>query len=527
MLATLPIECLEEIIKNLDYKSLHSCILVNCLLSAIAVRYLWKFPFGYFKEPNKLIIQTYLSCLPESSKLILHENGIEIPLFTSSQSYKPTYNYPSFIRKICIKSLFITTETLFEKYERTSVLLIVRELCKLFIANSVKIERLELTFDHSSLKNIPKDYPVYDWYLLLPTFPGAKESLSNLKELILDSNFDQRGILFALSEICHKIEYLDIYYDEHTINDLTIENLVKNQRNFKIFSTFLYEGNWSIGPSLWQHNNSLKEIIFHRVNFNDCISLLGLAKCINLERLIFRESFNLQKELFDEFLRESNLPKLKEFSYELSFLDFDIDDITYDISQLLKRTDHNLKRLTFNDSFRSVQSQLWEISTPYMNIQSIETITLYCKNLVLIDATIMKATATPFLAALSSCKKLQELNIYLNNDVELEEYLPDIGKNLAKSLKVLEISTLNDFSVESLNGLLTNCKARLSTLNLLYSRCFNDQYLEVVVKYAREIVCSSLDELKLFSKTKVSNDALEKAKEYIKVVELIEFCNLT
>ncbi|CAG8709556.1 19096_t:CDS:2, partial [Rhizophagus irregularis] len=489
MLATLPIECLEEIIKNLDYKSLHSCILVNCLLSAIAVRYLWKFPFGYFKEPNKLIIQTYLSCLPESSKLILHENGIEIPLFTSSQSYKPTYNYPSFIRKICIKSLFITTETLFEKYERTSVLLIVRELCKLFIANSVKIERLELTFDHSSLKNIPKDYPVYDWYLLLPTFPGAKESLSNLKELILDSNFDQRGILFALSEICHKIEYLDIYYDEHTINDLTIENLVKNQRNFKIFSTFLYEGNWSIGPSLWQHNNSLKEIIFHRVNFNDCISLLGLAKCINLERLIFRESFNLQKELFDEFLREN----------------------------------HNLKRLTFNDSFRSVQSQLWEISTPYMNIQSIETITLYCKNLVLIDATIMKATATPFLAALSSCKKLQELNIYLNNDVELEEYLPDIGKNLAKSLKVLEISTLNDFSVESLNGLLTNCKARLSTLNLLYSRCFNDQYLEVVVKYAREIVCSSLDELKLFSKTKVSNDALEKAKEYIKVVELIEF----
>ena len=139
----------------------------------------------------------------------------------------------------------------------------------------------------------------------------------------------------------------------------------------------------------------------------------------------------------------------------------------------------------------------------------------------------MKATATPFLAALSSCNKLQELNIYLNNDVELEEYLPDIGKNLAKSLKVLEISTLNDFSVESLNGLLTNCKARLSTLNLLYSRCFNDQYLEVVVKYAREIVCSSLDELKLFSKTKVSNDALEKAKEYIKVVELIEFCNLT
>jgi hypothetical protein len=525
MLLTLPIECLEEIIKNLDYKSLYSCMLVNCLLSSITVRYLWKFPFGYFKEPNKLIIQTYLSCLPESSKLILLENGIKLPLFTLPSS-KPSYNYPSFIRKICIKTLFITTEILFEKYERTSVLLIVRELCKLFIANSVKIERLELTFDHSNLKNIPKDYPVYDWYLLLPTFPGAKESLSNLKELILDSNFDQRGILIALSEICDKIENLDVYYDEHTIHDSTLEKLIKKQRNLKIFSTFLYEGNWSIGPSLWKNSNSLKEIIFHRVNFNDCMSLLGLAKCNNLERLIFKESFNLQKELFDEFIRESNLPKLREFSYELSFLDLDIDDITYNISPILKRTGHNLKRLTFNDSFRSIQSQLWEISTPYINNQSFEPITLYCQNLVLIDVTIMKTIATPFLAVLSSCNRLQELNIYLNNDVELEEYLPDIGKKLSKCLKVLEISTLNDFSVESLNGLLTNCKARLSILNLLYSRCFNDQYLEVVVKYVREVVGSSLDELKLYSKSKVSNEALEKAKEYIKVVELIEFCNL-
>ncbi|GBC03955.1 hypothetical protein RclHR1_05410011 [Rhizophagus clarus] len=526
MLLTLPIESLEEIIKNLDYKTLHSCILVNRLLSSITVRYLWKFPFGYFQEPNKLIIQTYLSCLPESSKLILQENGIELPLFTTNLLYKPTYNYPSFIRKISIKSLFITTEILFEKYERTSVLLIVRELCKLFIANSVKIERLELTFEHSSIKNIPKDYPVYDWYLLLPKFPGGKESLKNLKELIIDSNFDQRGILSSLSEICNKIENLDVYYDEHIINDLTLEKLIKKQRNLQIFSTFLYEGNWMIGPSLWQHNNSLKEIIFHRVNFNDCNSLIGLANCINLERLIFRESFNLPKELFEEFIRESKLPKLKEFSYELSFLDLDIEDITYDISLMLKGTERNLKRLTFNDSFRSVQSQLWEISTPYINNQSIESITLYCQNLVLIDMTIMKAIATPFLAALSSCNRLQELIIYLNNNVELEEYLPDIGKNLAKSLKVLEISTLNDFSVESLNGLLTNCKARLSIFNLLYSRCFNDQYLEVVIKYAREIVGSPLDELKLHSKSKVSNEALEKAKEYIKVVELIEFCNL-
>ncbi|RIA90681.1 hypothetical protein C1645_737691 [Glomus cerebriforme] len=514
MLSTLPIECLEEIIKNLDYKSLYSCILVNCLLSSVSVQYLWKFPFGYFKEPNKLIIQTYLNCLPESSKLTLLKNDVELPLTTTSHA--PTYNYPSFIRKICIKSLFITTEALFEKYDRTSVLLIVRELCKLFIANSVKIERLELTFDHTSLKNFPVDYPVYDWYLLLPTFPGAKESLSNLKELILDSNFDQRGILIALSKICHKIENLDVYYNEHTIHDLTLGKLIKKQRNLKIFSTFLYEGGWSIGPPLWQHRNSLKEIIFHRVNFNDCTSLLGLAKCVDLERLIFRESFNLQKGLLDEFSRECNLPKLREFSYELLFLDLDIEEVTYDISSMLKRTNRSLKCLTFNDSFRSVQSQLWEISTPYISLQSIETITLYCQNLVLIDATITKTLSTPFLAVLSSCNRLQELVLYLNNDVELEEYLPDIGKKLSKSLRILEISTLNDFSVESLNGLLSNCKARLSKFNLLYSRCFNDQHLDVVVKYAREIVGSSLDELKLYSKSKgfITLDDLQAAAKY-------------
>src|SRR4051812_35918516 len=120
MLSTLPIECLEEIIKNLknDYRSLHSCMLVNCLFSSVSVRFLWKFPFEYFKEPNKLIIQAYLSCLSKNSKLTLLESGICLPPLTTSCA--TIYNYPSFIRKICIKSLFITTENLFENYDRIS-----------------------------------------------------------------------------------------------------------------------------------------------------------------------------------------------------------------------------------------------------------------------------------------------------------------------------------------------------------------------------------------------------------------------
>ncbi|CAG8443465.1 10936_t:CDS:1 [Funneliformis caledonium] len=520
MLPSLPVECLEEIIKNLknDYRSLHSCMLVNYLWSSVSVRYLWKFPFGFFKEPKGSIIQTYLSCLPESSKLTLLKDGIEIP---STTSHVPTYNYPSFIRKICIKSLFFTTEALFEKCERLSVLLIVRELCKVFIANSSKVEQLELTFYHSSLKNIPIDYPVYDWYLLLPTFPGASCCLSNLKELILDQNFDQRGFLSALSEISHKIENLDVYYGNN--HDLALEKLIKNQRNLKVFSTFLYEGDWSIGPSLWQHGSSLKEIIFHRVYFNDCTSLTGLAMCVNLERLIFKESFYLRKELMDEFSIECNLPKLKEFRYESVF--WEMEDVTYDISSMLKRTNKSLKFLTFNDSFRNVRSPLWESSTPYINLQSVETITKCCQNLVSIDATITNVLASTFLMTLSSCKRLQELILYLNNDVELEDYLPAIGRNLSKSLRILEISTINDFSIKSLNELLFSCKPRLSTIRFLYSKCFNDQYLDVIVNYVIEIG-GSLDELKLYSKSKVSDESLKKANEYVKLVEFIEFCSL-
>src|SRR6266487_3348054 len=125
----LPADCLNEIFENLydDKIALHSCLLVSRLWCKISVRILWRdiWRFKYnkddyrYRHPSRRIITNpptlqfgfrvasailsiLISCLPNESKELLHENEIFISTPTSKQ---PLFYYAAFCKALSINAI--------------------------------------------------------------------------------------------------------------------------------------------------------------------------------------------------------------------------------------------------------------------------------------------------------------------------------------------------------------------------------------------------------------------------------------
>src|SRR3954447_13779849 len=104
----LPADCLNEVFEILedDKTTLHSCLLVNRLWCKISIRILWrniwsfKYTVTYDRqlEVSSAILSTLISCLPNESKELLHENEI----FISTPSKPPLFNYAAFCKVLSI-----------------------------------------------------------------------------------------------------------------------------------------------------------------------------------------------------------------------------------------------------------------------------------------------------------------------------------------------------------------------------------------------------------------------------------------
>src|ERR1700727_1627625 len=105
----LPADCLAVIFEYLeeDVITLHACLLVNRLWCEISVKILWrdiwKFEYGIISK-NRLKVEsamfnTLISCLPNESKELLHENKIYIQTPTSRP---PLFNYTAFCKVLSI-----------------------------------------------------------------------------------------------------------------------------------------------------------------------------------------------------------------------------------------------------------------------------------------------------------------------------------------------------------------------------------------------------------------------------------------
>src|ERR1700743_3446532 len=90
-------ELINEVIQYFhhDYKTLHSCILVNRLWCRLTIPLLWEDPFSIKLPKNYYFINIYLYNLSDDDKIKLNNYKINDDLFTLNNTL---FNYPSFIQ---------------------------------------------------------------------------------------------------------------------------------------------------------------------------------------------------------------------------------------------------------------------------------------------------------------------------------------------------------------------------------------------------------------------------------------------
>ena len=117
----LPADCLKEIFEYLDEVTLRSCLLTNRLWCQVSVRILWK---------NIQNCNTLVTCLPNESKEILHQNEIIISTPTSKP---PLFNYVAYIKnlstyEICRK---IGKIEILQNHDKDKRILVIQEAFKM------------------------------------------------------------------------------------------------------------------------------------------------------------------------------------------------------------------------------------------------------------------------------------------------------------------------------------------------------------------------------------------------------------
>ncbi|CAB5202280.1 unnamed protein product [Rhizophagus irregularis] len=147
-------ELLNEVIQyfHYDYKTLHSCILVNRLWCRLAISLLWEDPFSIKSPKNYRFIEIYLSNLSDDDKTRLNEYVIHSGLFPSNT----LFNYPKFIKHLDIYKVYYSIEmwayTNLPTSPTSQILgfiteLIFRSLFIIFIENEVNLHSFGVIVD--------------------------------------------------------------------------------------------------------------------------------------------------------------------------------------------------------------------------------------------------------------------------------------------------------------------------------------------------------------------------------------------
>src|SRR6266496_4384280 len=136
-------ELLNDIIQYFhhDYKTLHSCILVNRLWCRLAIPLLWEDPFSMKFPKNYNFIKIYLHYLNDDYKTKFNECGISNDLFPSNT----LFNYPSFIQ--CLDTCKIGNSIDIATVRTDIKKLIFKSLFILFIENEVNLHTFRVSIN--------------------------------------------------------------------------------------------------------------------------------------------------------------------------------------------------------------------------------------------------------------------------------------------------------------------------------------------------------------------------------------------
>ena len=136
----LPSDCLEDIFEYLrnDRSSLFSCLLVNRLWCRLVIHLIWSDPFAINSNKTSLpnIIQTYISCLPDTSKQLivgkfsnLEEGELEGNKesnekvvdrdFMKLNFQQPLFIYPKYLQNLDLENFSKALRIWHERYDKS------------------------------------------------------------------------------------------------------------------------------------------------------------------------------------------------------------------------------------------------------------------------------------------------------------------------------------------------------------------------------------------------------------------------
>ncbi|GES92829.1 hypothetical protein GLOIN_2v1810914 [Rhizophagus clarus] len=413
----LNIDCLTLIFDELCYdrNSLYSCLLVNREWCRLVVPILWgKYPHYYMSVTEKLS-NVILSCLPTSSKQLLFDNNIRLPL--TNLSIPLTFNYVSFFKDLKVKTMDNIINLVFKEeilngfnYSKQRNLL-EQEIYKLYISQCKSIKRLEWETSQS-----------------LPSFPGALTFFSQLCNLAIDLDFVNPDHLYEMAQICKGLSELFVYNISQDIPGLI--SLLDVQRNLKNVSLDFQTKKKMCDElfiTLARKGSTINDLTLY--NSIGVISHSFLTSFINLKDLVIdhdddRESYEEIKE-FQKHLANSNFPNLQYLSIGIDLLSFK------ELAMLIEKTKGNLSSISVYTSNKSSENTGMLLKTISNHCPKIENLTtnIGSKDLIYVKSLLL------------NCRNLVNLSFHSLNVNE------DIGDELLNILTLFSPKFLTDVTI--------------------------------------------------------------------------------
>ncbi|POG58237.1 uncharacterized protein OCT59_028802 [Rhizophagus irregularis] len=464
----LNLDCFVIIFNELrDKKSLHSCLLVNKEWCHLIVPILWKNFFYYeeIEEDKTIFYNTILSLLSSSTKQILNDNDIKLPLTKFLKP--PLFNYISFCK--------------FPKYD------IVNGIISMILKNNNNHDKrylLEQEIYKSFIiqcKNIKELY--WKTSQPLPLFPGASTCFSQLHKLNINLDYVNSNSLQEMAKYCKSLNELSVRNPKDSTGLISLIDAQKNLKEIFLYSIKFRERTYEkLSNTLSRKVNLLKlelsNIIIIPPSFLK--SLINLTTIYIFFNEVDEQDDDIKKiKEFQRCLAISEFPNLQFLSiyWLLSFKE---------LAKLIEKTNENLLHLDIYNTHRNVKNTGMLIISIANNCPKIKTLRTYIepKDFIYVKSLLL------------NCKYLEVVKfdslyafINLNDNILGDELLNILAEFSPKFLTNITISAIWKYSIDGFIRLFESYKERnLRHFNLCknYDYDITEDHKVIIKKYIDE-----------------------------------------
>jgi hypothetical protein len=456
-------ELINEIIQYFhnDYKTLHSCVLVNRLWCRLAIPLLWEDPFSIKFPKSYHFIEIYLHNLNENDKAKLNDYAILNDIFPSNT----LFNYPSFIKhldtfEVCksVEKWVAIVETSANKAQHFNHFIQISNLSPLQLPNLTKLiyKSLFLIFIENKVNlhsfdvilNTQNDVKCFDeTFELILQNPNFINNMKNFKfdlDAISDNITEFLGFINSNCKSISSLYFLfPTYYDNYLIIEKSLSQIINSQENLnKVLFGYSDFPLYQLFLSLKYPNclNTLSTIIFYYIDFEDVVTFSEVFNQLNaLESIHIVYCYSLDSKFVQQINNITKPFKLKSlFLHGVLRIEL--------LETLMQKSGNYLENFGIN---RSESQQILQLIIKYCNkIKYLGPIKLDTKNIIYILFNLIESITQNLNYLIIHADYYNFSSILLQN---LGQVLPFKIEYLRLGLKVNNTSDLKVFLENSQN----------------------------------------------------------------------------